>query len=380
MASLTLTLPGRLLLDQATGHVLTFAINTATQEGDFFGNGDLSLVDPVGKRTLWTQHLHTPIQEAALDPATHYALLLAYGQTVLRPITHGRILVVDLTHGHVSQVVTLPGNPESIAVDPTTGHLFLSVWDNLRQFYAIVMLDARTYRLLRTVATPRMAARVLTVDEAAHRLFVAQGTDLLRLDTRTGDKLGTTPIGPTVISIAVDEASGRAVVGLLDGLRHDGTGTALVDGRTGRLLTFMHFSESDDIAIDPARGRAVLLQYYPGRFCLVDLRTGAVRARFEATGVHPPDSWTFVTGAVIDPVTGHALVVRNRTFSTTYQGNPALLLHESLYVLDPRTGRVLATRTLSDAVSPHGLLMDVARRRILIEVGKSLLTVNAALL
>jgi hypothetical protein len=379
MASVRLTVPGPLLLDQATGHVLTFELSEMTYGGVINRYGGLSLVDPLGKRVLWTRAVHTTIVAAAMDPATRHALLLVPGQRIVRPITYGRILVVDLGDGHVSQVVTLPSNPQSIAVDPTTNHLFISTWDDLHQHFAIVMLDLRTYRLLRTIATPSTAT-VLAVDPQAHRLFAAQGTDLLRLDTRTGDKLGITAIGPTVISIAVDETSGQAVVGLLDGRRNDGTGTALVDGRTGRLLRLMPFSETDDIAIDPARGRAVLLQYYPGRFCLVDLRTGAVRARFEATGVHPPDSWTFVTGAVIDPVTGHALVVRQRTFSTTYQGNPALLLQESLYVLDPRTGRVLVTKTLSDAVSTHGLLMDVARRRILIEVGKSLLTVNAAIL
>jgi len=145
--------------------------------------------------------------DAALDVRTN-RVFLALG---------GVIRVLDARSGALLRTVTIPGASDHLAIDSQAGQVFVAGSGG------VSVLDGRTGRLLRTLVTGT-AASAVAVDARRGLLFVARagardadGTlqgpgTVLVLDARTGASRRTAIVGVAPSAVAVDEASGQAVV------------------------------------------------------------------------------------------------------------------------------------------------------------------------
>jgi hypothetical protein len=145
----------------------------------------------------------------------------------------GQVQVRDLHTGVLLASVPLPTWPAGLAVDQSTGHVFV-----VGSSPQVTMLDARRGVVLATIAVPG-AASAVAVDERTGRAFVAaagvddlsQGTQSV-LDTYKGRLLRTVAVETYPELLAVDEPAGCV---LLTGVDAQGRGLLrLFDARSGR--------------------------------------------------------------------------------------------------------------------------------------------------
>ena len=156
------------------------------------------------------------------------------------------------------------------------------------------MLDAGSGRVVRTVAVSG-APHALAIDETSGRVFVAKspGRGFIRgsvsmLDARSGTVLRTiVPTTGDVVAVAVDDHTGHVFV-----VNNDTRGTVSVfDARTGGVLQSIIVGQgAQAIAVDTRHSRAFVLRGCglagPGSVSVLDTRRGRV-LRIVAVGLFP---------------------------------------------------------------------------------------------
>jgi YVTN family beta-propeller protein len=140
------------------------------------------------------------------------------------------ISVLDARSGALVRTVVMRDKPETLAVDPRHGHIFVASehrdrTGNYTGPGSVIMLDARTGQVLHTVEVGNYP-NAMAVDEHNTRVFVAtvgaidpmlqnmpMGSGSVSvLDARSGRLLRTIPVGVAPSAIAVDERAGRAFI------------------------------------------------------------------------------------------------------------------------------------------------------------------------
>jgi DNA-binding beta-propeller fold protein YncE len=214
----------------------------------------------------------------------------------------GGVTVLDATSGRPLGVVEVGQGASSLAVDPSSGHLF--VLDNV--VARVLLVDVPGGRLLHTAAVGQ-GPTAMALDARTERLFVASagasaiggstsaGT-LSVLDARTGALLRTVITGIAPSAVAVDAQTSRVFVanaGSLDGQgrsRGDGS-VSMLDARTGAVLRTLPTVQSPSVlAVDARAGRLFVATRgdasSPGSLLILDARSGAL-LHAVAVGLYP---------------------------------------------------------------------------------------------
>jgi DNA-binding beta-propeller fold protein YncE len=95
-----------------------------------------------------------------------------------------------------------------MAVDTRTGRVFVATLFGR----GVSVLDARSGRILRTIAMDGQNLYMVALAERTGRLFAITADHVNVLDARSGRVLRTVRVGDTPLAVAVDAQTGRAVV------------------------------------------------------------------------------------------------------------------------------------------------------------------------
>jgi len=254
-----------LAVDERAGRV--FVADDLDLGGSPSGSaGALYVVDERGGRVVSGVTLDPRASAMALDGDHGRLLTVTRGGVVVGASVRGAVAVRDIRTGTILHTGTAGALPTAIAVDARTGQAFVSnLFDN-----SVSVLDAGNGRGLRTVVLGPSPSRVtaVVVDGGTKRAFafspsplgasnpqMASGSVAV-IDIATGRLLNTVALrNPS--AIAVDERTGRVVVGGRDGLRIlDG-----VDGRPLRTIAVAAGPSPQALAVDGRAGRAILTRY-----------------------------------------------------------------------------------------------------------------------
>ncbi len=289
-----------------------------------------------------------PPQSIAVDERTRRVFVLSVG--ALDPVSsaprgRGFVRVLDAATGRVIRTTAVGNEPEAIAVDATTGRAFVV---NNRDA-SMSLLDAATGRAVGLVAvgTPHPVA-IATAERAGH-VFVSSGGGSLTtggavsptitiFDGRRAMRRRVVGINGVVPTFGVDERANRVVVGFeID--RYDSE-VDVLDAASGKILHRLALPgpPAYPLAVDSATGCAVLYgePSYTGGATFVsvlDMQTGRIlhTTRSNLRGDGSP-----LASASINTVTGHALVATQDAGAT----------HAHLDIIDLRTGRLARAVTV----------------------------------
>jgi len=256
----------------------------------------------------------------------------------------------------------MSGSP--IAVDTRTGRVFAGDIES----NSLGMLDARTGRLLRTIAlrparsgsggTPQVPTPI--VDESLGRVYVVDSANGIVhiLDAATGHVVRDVPTGPFAGMPLISHRARRLYI------FHNNGAVSVLDAVSGRLVraappgsnpgasNYPYFGFGYSAASNERTGRVFIVNGQAGTVNVLDGTSGQL---LRAVGVcqHP-------TGAAIDARSGRVYVACMGPFDPrrgpTGRG--------SVSVLDGRTGRVL--RTIPVGVGPVVVSLDTRSQRALV--------------
>jgi len=276
----------------------------------------------------------------AVDPSTQHTFVINNGGG-------GSITMLDLRTGTVLQTLTY-GNaaPQAAVVDEQAGHLFVAM--GAAQHYAFRVYDTHSLRFLWSIpmtihsAFPHPFGPTLAVDSQAHRIFVASSGSrgpgsarIQTIDSMTGTRLHTEPIGSDTAMLAVDSRAGRVLV-----IDRGGLTLHLLDSHTGTALhATLLSSHPTSIAVDEQAGHA-FVTLDNGSVSMLETRTGQVQ------GLIAPGGYMAPVAVAVD-------ARRSRAFVT---GLDAMGTAGRLSVLDTRTGAILHTLALD--LTPQFILVD----------------------
>jgi len=246
-------------------------------------------------------------------------------------------------------------------VDEGVGRAFVVhdvAYANGRPAPLVTMLDAHTGAAVRTIRLPLSATRVavaapIVLSQRTHHAFIPAmaGPDLWTLDTRTGNTIHTTVIGPgNWHAIALDDPSNTLVVGTGGTTRGS---IAIVDTRSGRRLRMIPVGiEPTDIALDGQRQRAFLgvdhttLHHPSYTVETLDLRSGRI--------IHTVSFGAYWSWAV-DARSGRLYVLATTPNNTN---------RRAISVIDGATGAIVGRVSTGSADS--GITAAPGGRRVLI--------------
>jgi DNA-binding beta-propeller fold protein YncE len=240
--------------------------------------GMLALLDARTAAVRGTVSLGLLPLALSIDPRTDRAFVIGPATASVMPQLDliagsavGLLAVLDTRSGTVIGRISVGSDASALAVDPTSGHVFVACTDD-----TVRMLDARTGAPLRTV-TLEAAPSALAVDERRGRIYVisaAAGT-LSLLDAQTGAPLATRRIDPTADpsfalpdALAVDEVRDRVYLSTfgplgpgLHGRTLRGNGTLYVlEARTGAVLRRIAVGVAPvAVAVDERSGQVVVV-------------------------------------------------------------------------------------------------------------------------
>ena len=316
----------------------------------------------------------------------------------------GYVSMFDARNGALLRTVAVGIFPLAIAVDETTGHVFVTNQGepNIKGSRSVSMLDARTGVVLRT--TPVRGDPVnLVVAERAGRVFTIDANDsnVNVLDARTGSVVASDSLthGP-FSALAVAEREQRVfITGMFM------QGVVMLNARTGKVLRTVQ-GAAGPMAVDERRGHV-----YTGSTRVLDARSGMLlrlhllrgamtlavdektRRVIASTGVtvdvSDADSGALQRSTNVDtqpaaaPVlidhTGHMVVLLNS--ATDDNGN--ILGPGYLLVFDGHSGALLRRVTVSSVSSgplgPSNLMaIDNRTNRLFVLEGRGLDMFDAA--
>jgi len=253
----------------------------------------------------------------------------------------GHVVMLNAPSGVLRRTVALPLLPGVLALDSRAARVYVVGATDTASDGAVSLLDARSGRLLHTIALP-VLPRGIAVDERTGRVYIGSagaGSTGSRgvvtvLDATTGRRLYTLSVAGDPWALAVDDRTRHLVIAGFRWVTSGGGGYATthlttLDARSGRVIRDLSLGRVglNALAVDDHAGRAVALT---ANF-------------FGSSGVNPN------SGAVqiLDTTTG--ALVR----STPLTGLPVAL------VADVRTGRLIVThfgsaRVVTTQTGPGG--------------------------
>jgi len=221
-----------LAIDPATGHVFT-------------GNGtsrSVSEIDPDTQQILRTAIVDGPVDAIAYDAEL--------GRIYADEDDGTRLFVIDTKTFEQIASVTLPGHkPEYLQVDPQTH----DVYQNIATNDEIAVIDPKTFKVTRIIATPQLENNHPLQYDADHRVLIAAGeNNVLAVYDRSGKLLHQVNLPEHVDQcdwepthqwlacagggIALYSFDGRSDPKLLDNERiASGIHTTAIDPRTGTI-------------------------------------------------------------------------------------------------------------------------------------------------
>jgi len=284
----------------------------------------------------------------------------------------------SMADSEVTHSLSLPIRPSAIALDPRSGHVFLTGASfTPSRKGSVIMLDGRVGRILHTTAFNGTAMPTwLVVDGTTNRAFVALtgghvgSFAVAVLDTANGALLHTVPSGVPVVlgpkSRSIVSGSGRLVVDeganrvlMLNPMsvnNQPASSVSVLDAHTGTVARTVPLGTNGfpiAIAVDPRTGSAFITSI---------ASTSRVLTLSPASGriIQSTSVGTFPAALAIDGAAGHILVASS--------GPPS-----SISVLTTRRGQLLSTFPLRTTLflSPHSLAIDeVTKRAFVLTKGK----------
>lgn len=179
----------------------------------------------------------------------------------------------------------------------------------------------------------------LTVDTAAHRLYISRGTHVMIFDTDRDTVVGDIPNTPGVHGIAIAPSAGRgfttngrdSTVTIFDTKTLQETARVTVTGRN-----------PDALLYEPTTNRVFTFNHSSGNVTAIDARTGSVVGTAEIGGVLEAGQ---SDGA--------------RVFVNVEDKS-------EIGVFDARTMQTIAHWPLAPCVAPTGMAIDRAHRRLIV--------------
>lgn len=184
----------------------------------------------------------------------------------------------------------------------------------------------------------------LTVATRAGQVFISTHAGMTILDIRTGVILRTVPRGQSLTILGTDEHAERI-------LAIDRASVRVFDARTGAVLHTVP-TNMDPLAmvVDEQNGHAIAITAQgttSAQVSVLDTRTGAI---LRAPAVDLAESPTVASAIAVDDQTGHVFVTSPDD--------------DSVYMLDARSGAVLATNLV--ARSPSAVAVGVHSGRVFV--------------
>jgi len=227
--------------------------------------GDVRVLDTASGATIATVPISNPTA-LAVDSRGGRVFVASNGHADYGGNRPSSLVTLDAASGAV--VTTTAGIGGQIAVDESAGRVFVGHVDSegTRLTLRVSVLDATTGRVLRTIDIGQNGdayLAALTVNPVTGRVFIASFFGLQALDPTTG-QLRTLDAGAPN-AIAVDARGGRVYATYVDTTNQYGIpvgpGSVVVfDATTGARLTTVTVGQGPDaVAVDEASGRALVL-------------------------------------------------------------------------------------------------------------------------
>jgi YVTN family beta-propeller protein len=190
----------------------------------------------------------------------------------------------------------------------------------------------------------------LTVDSAAHRLYVSHATEIVVIDTSTNTVVGRIADTPGVHGIAIVPELGRAFA--TNGGENK---VSIVDLKTLQTLSKVDTGANPDaIVYEPTRKEIYALNHTGHSATAFEAATGHVTATIPLAGT--------AEFSQTDPALGRVFVnIEDKS---------------SIDVIDAARHAVVANWSVAPAESPTGMAIDPATRRILVGGGKFLVMLD----
>ncbi len=301
-----------------------------------------------------------------------------------------RMLPVGPTPLTVSGSGTSPTGRQALAVDPTSGRVYVAAPAK------VLVLDGATGAVRRTIAvragvTPSVPApSVIAVDGRARRLYVGDSGDTAMLfvplsgvsglfgvlDAATGKGIANIAVTESGISvIAGDEQAGRMLVFELHGNREYSTVVDVLDARSGKLLhtTDLRVPSDGSIAVDldHTAGRAFVL-YTPSSYefqngaedrqvAILDTRSGRILRTIDLPPV--TNQGFFISRVVVSDERDHRVLVASAQGQFTEEKGQTVIASD-IDVLDVRTGAIV--HRLQVDAGPQDVAVDEVARRVFV--------------
>ena len=300
-----------------------------------------------------------------------------------------RTLPVGLTPLTVSASGASPGSRQALAVDATSGRVYVAVPA------AVLVLDGTTGVVRRTI-TLRGGVQpgapvpsVIAVSGQARRLYVGDSGDTGLpfvpsstvsglfgvVDATTGKGLDNVALTQSGVSvIAVDERASRVLVFELHGNREYSTVVDVLDAPSGKLLHTTNLGVPSDggiaVGVDRSTSRTFVL-YAPSAYefqnsldkmvVILDTHSGKL---LQTVALPTPMHQGFLRGPVVavDQRDGRVLVAAAQGLFTDEAGQT--ITASSVYVLDARSGKVL--HSLKVGLGPQDVAVDEVARRVFV--------------
>lgn len=127
------------------------------------------------------------------------------GESGIYPPTGFSFGIINSTSGALQKVLPLPGEPGELALDESTGTVYVA------GATAVNVFDSRTQSFGKQLAVGLPISDVV-YDNFSNRLLLTSGGAVYQLDPSTGKVLGSMPVGRSAQGIAVDWVNGEVYV------------------------------------------------------------------------------------------------------------------------------------------------------------------------
>jgi len=227
--------------------------------------GDVRVLDAASGATIATVPISNPTA-LAVDSRGGRVFVASNGHADYGGNRPSSLVTLDAASGAV--VTTTAGIGGQIAVDESAGRVFVGHVDSegTRLTLRVSILDATRERVLRTIDIGQNGdayLAALAVDAATDRVFIVSYFGLQALDPTTGRLRALDAGAPN--AIAVDARGGRVYATYVDTTNQYGIpvgpgSVAVFDATTGARLTTVTVGQGPDaVAVDEASGRALVL-------------------------------------------------------------------------------------------------------------------------
>jgi YVTN family beta-propeller protein len=343
-------MPGMVAVDERTNHA--FVTNSADHT--------VTMLDASNGTVVRTVALSDEPDVVAADART--------GRIFVLTDPNNTVCVLGAATGAV--LATFAVTTEDLAVSDRSGRVFVS-----GEPYAgpgtVAMLDGTSGAVLHNTVVGGSMAWGIAVDDFANRVLVTDASDnsIVLVDASTGRVVRTIAVGSNPAAVAVDVATGHAFV------TNNGADTVtMLDVRTGVVLRVVKVGfYPARVVVDQRAGHVFLIhgrggsrQDFPlvpdgvGGTTMLDARSGSV-LRTLSVGASPVDDVGNVDAMniAVDEPHGRVYIINQTAAAADY--SPVV---GSVSVLDAGTGHLL--RTLTVGRNPIALAVDTTSGRLFV--------------